>query len=206
MILKILTQFKCEIESNLDKFRDMYRKQMIDMNFYCFDIKMQKDVLKRCEAFTERIKPLMSEYLFKTKDARNMIRMCPHCGEIWSKTEGCDCQTTCGTQKLTHWYDFVDKPFKWFKFSRDNKGKLLWNKSERPKIAKVDMPKTKGQEKRRGCGGRITWSDMCLVDEKVILELFEVATIDQANERINQLIQRENGSWSRRYYDVNFYE
>ena len=68
------------------------------------------------------------------------------------------------------------------------------------------MPKLKGQEKRRGCGGRITWSDMCLVDEKVILELFEVATIDQANERINQLIQKEKFSWSWPCYDDNFYE
>ena len=113
---------------------------MIDLDFYCFDIKMQKDILKRCEVFTERIKPLMSEYLFNPKDARNMIKMCPypHCGIIWFKTEGCNGQIECG-KKVQNWYDFIGKPFKTISSFRDTNGQLKWKKSNRNK--EMELPK-----------------------------------------------------------------
>ena len=53
----LLTEFRHEMENNLEVFRKKYETQLIELDFWCFDIKMQKDILKRCEAFNERIKP-----------------------------------------------------------------------------------------------------------------------------------------------------
>lgn len=30
------------------------------------------------------------------KDLQNLIKACPHCGEVWVKVEGCDYGTECG--------------------------------------------------------------------------------------------------------------
>lgn len=205
----LLTEFNNEMQNNLEKYRQKYKVEMIDLDFYCFDIKMQNDILKRCEVFTERIKPLMSEYLFNPKDARNMIKMCPypHCGIIWFKTEGCNGQTECG-KKVQNWYDFIGKPFKRISFFRDTNGQLKWKKSEKPQMENAERtrPLANGKEQRRVCGQKITWSEMCPVDEKIILELFEVATIDQANERVNKMIEKESSAQYSKMYDVFFYD
>ena len=67
-------------------------------------------------------------------------------------------------------------------------------------------PLAKGKEQRRGCGQKITWSEMCPVDEKIILEIFDVATIDQANERVNKMIEKESSTQYSKMYDVYFYD
>ena len=43
------------------------------------------------------------------EDPRNMIRRCPHCGEIWMKVEGCDGQTRCGERGWENgWADSIE--------------------------------------------------------------------------------------------------
>jgi hypothetical protein len=40
----------------------------------------------------------MSYDIDDPKDFKNLIKACPHCGEVWVKVEGCDFQTTCGAR------------------------------------------------------------------------------------------------------------
>ena len=111
-------------------------------------------------------------------------------------------------EKASKWYYFVDRPFRIFTFFRDRDGRLKWRKSEKSKIENINrtQPAEESKEKRKGCGKSITWSEMCSVEEKVILELFDVATIDQANELVNQMINKESSASFSKMYDVHFLE
>jgi len=53
-------------------------------------------------------------------DPRNMIKNCPHCGEIWIKVEGCDGTTSCGNRKWSKgmWDTFASGHMsQYFKYS-----------------------------------------------------------------------------------------
>lgn len=50
----------------------------------------------RMKAFTETTNAFLSYDVTDPTSPNNMYRMCPHCHEIFIKTEGCDGETTCG--------------------------------------------------------------------------------------------------------------
>ena len=166
---------------------------------------MEKDILKRCEAFNERIKPFMSEYLLNVNDARNLIKMCPYCGVIWFKTEGCNGATTCG-KRVKKRHDFVSKPFRRIMFYRDNFGRLKWRKQVMPEMKEVKMPKSSKQEVIQGCGNRIVWSEMTLIEEEKIQELFNVSSMDKVNELVREVIEKDHSLQFNREYDTDFYQ
>ena len=85
------------------------------------------------------------------------FRKCPHCGEVWTKVEGCDGSTTCGNLP-TNSDHFVKVKWKWMILNG------LINFKLEP--AQPDVKKLTGVVKKlpvvspAGCGKNIAWKDM----------------------------------------------
>ncbi|CAF1334831.1 unnamed protein product [Rotaria sp. Silwood1] len=203
-----IVQFKNEMETLLQEFRLQHGGAMAELDYYTFYIKMEKENVRICDEFVEKVVPLMSYNLFDNQDPRNLIKKCPYCGLIWFKTEGCDGTTTCGNNKFDSYYDVSSKAFWKYHLQRTD-GKLQWTKNPMKKnileestrdgketlIRSVQWVSTIIKEcsddansKRVGCGKEFKWSQLPKVDDDLILELFKVKTIDQAK----QLIQAGN--------------
>lgn len=128
-----------------------------------------------------------------TTDPRNLVKICPHCQERWSKVDGCDGATTCGNRP-TAAAPFVGARFKIDFIKRDTGAYEIVstttsNEPNGEKTTTLNGPddnlKEAGtgftsylqhiggrimgamtdntREKARGCGGIITWSTMELV-------------------------------------------
>ncbi|UJR08769.1 hypothetical protein I4U23_013025 [Adineta vaga] len=79
------------------EFREEYGGVMQELDYYAFYIKIEKENVRICDAFVEKVVAFMSYNLFDNKNQRNLIKRCPFCDIIWFKTEGCDgTTTTCG--------------------------------------------------------------------------------------------------------------
>ena len=95
-----MIQFKNDLDDILGKFQEKWGGQMQELDFYTFSIKMQKEHYKMCDNFNLQVQSLTSFNFFDNTDLRNLVKICPYCGLIWSKitSEGCDGQTTCGAR------------------------------------------------------------------------------------------------------------
>eukprot|EP00091_Calanus_sinicus_P010803 TRINITY_DN24844_c0_g1_i1.p1 TRINITY_DN24844_c0_g1~~TRINITY_DN24844_c0_g1_i1.p1 ORF type:complete len:220 (-),score=53.69 TRINITY_DN24844_c0_g1_i1:88-747(-) len=91
----------------------------------------------------------------------SVLRKCPYCPCIWTKVEGCEGSTTCGSRPDTR--EFRDPTYKdmsTYSFS--------WNRSR--KVLSINKTGTKSaqnynaNEKGIGCGKSIDWSGMAPVD------------------------------------------
>jgi hypothetical protein len=96
----LIVEFKNEMETLLQEFRKQHGAEMNELDYYMFYIKMEKENVKLCDLFVEKVMPLMSYNLFDNEDPRNLIKKCPNCNLIWFKTEGCDGTTHCGNYEF----------------------------------------------------------------------------------------------------------
>ncbi len=116
--------FRNEIESKRNEFHEKLVKDIRDDLCYTLSIQIHKEFIQYCNRFAALYEPHMSFNPNDSSDPRNMIRICPHCGLIWFKTEGCDGVTYCGTKggkfdnQKQKAYNFVKHVFKY------EKGKL----------------------------------------------------------------------------------
>ncbi len=177
---------------------------------------MQKENVKICDDFVERVVPLMSYNLFDNEDPRNLIKRCPSCGIIWFKTEGCDGTTTCGNNQFSKPAGVTSKVF-WKYYLQRIGGKLQWTKNPiennvleenlqasssisrlfRSMALDTSERRDYANSKRVGCGKEFRWSTLPKIEDELILELFKVKTIDQAK----QLIQADNFKEARQNYE-----
>ena len=200
----LVAEFSNKLQSNVDLFRQKYKETMIDLDYYCFYIKMERDLVRRCDKFCNKINPLMSSFLFDGEDVRNMIKQCPNCGEIWFKTEGCDGETNCGA-KVTKISDDLAKPCRKFLIFMNDCTKIFtWRKSDpsalTPRIATVPQQDLNNLlNKNVGCGAKFIWKTLPVLEENLILGLFKAKTI----ERANQLIKDMNFVNARKNFEKN---
>lgn len=122
-----IVKFKDEMETLLQEFREEHGVAMVELDYYAFCIKMEKENVRICDDFVERVVPLMSYNLFDNQDPRNLIKRCPYCKLIWFKTEGCDGQTTCGNNHFSNDELATHKAF-WKYYLERVGGKLHWQK------------------------------------------------------------------------------
>jgi small GTP-binding protein len=211
-----IVQFKNELEVLLQEFQQKHGGAMIELDYYVFSIKMQKENVKICDDFVERVVPLMSYNLFDNEDPRNLIKRCPSCGIIWFKTEGCDGTTTCGNNQFSKPAGVTSKVF-WKYYLQRIGGKLQWTKNPiennvleenlqasssisrlfRSMALDTSERRDYANSKRVGCGKEFRWSTLPKIEDELILELFKVKTIDQAK----QLIQADNFKEARQNYE-----
>ncbi|CAF1365637.1 unnamed protein product [Adineta ricciae] len=186
----VIVEFKNEMESLLQTFRNTRGGRMQELDYYTLYIKLEGENLKRCDEFVEKVVPLMSYNLFDNKDPRNLIKRCPHCELIWFKTEGCDGVTSCGNKDFTHSFNSSGK-LHWKYILQRIGGKLRLVKQ--PDIWRASVPKKFDdsvlctpytKSKGVGCGKMFTWSELPKVEDELILELFRVKTVEQAKQLI----------------------
>ena len=93
---------------------------------------------------------------YQTAAGVSALRKCPHCGQVWTKVEGCDGQTTCGNrlQAPDGRLSMAD-----FEFFFDGEHLQVQRMGERL-LAQRQGPDGHGA----GCGRTIVWSQMAPVD------------------------------------------
>jgi predicted GTPase len=123
-----IVKFKDEMETLLQEFRQQHGSAMQELDYYAFYIKMEKENVRICDEFVEKVVPFMSYNLFDNQDPRNLIKRCPHCYLIWFKTEGCDGVTTCGNNSFGNRRKLTGKAFWKYQLTRIG-GKLKWEKN-----------------------------------------------------------------------------
>lgn len=163
---------------------------MFELNYYTFSIEMQKENIITNDQFVKLARAKMSYDLFDKEDPCNFFRYCPFCSELWFKTEGCDNETTCGAREFGVFFEFKNayKSFKpWFKWS------VVWKKGKvsfiKPKVIKPLEKKeayiATTKEKPCGCGNRIDWKTLKRASKEVVMELFNVKSIEEVRNFIN---------------------
>jgi small GTP-binding protein len=200
----LIVEFKNEMETLLVEFRKAHGGEMSELDYYTFYIKMQKENVKLCDSFVEKVIPLMSYNLFDNGDPRNLIKQCPHCGLIWFKTEGCDGQTSCGNNGFSSYFDLSVKPF-WKYILRRVNGTLRWEKNQMAKKQLVKPTQNNTTSQRVGCGKPIIWGELPKIQDEIILELFKVKTIEEAKQLIQSGHFVEVRQDYERNIDTNFY-
>ncbi|CAF3155956.1 unnamed protein product, partial [Rotaria sp. Silwood2] len=123
-----IVKFKDEMETLLQEFQQQHGNTMIELDYYAFSIKMEKENVKICDEFVEKVVPWMSYSLTDNQDPRNLIKRCPHCKLIWFKTEGCDGSTFCGNNDFESRKDVSKKAFWKYQLERIG-GKLIFIKN-----------------------------------------------------------------------------
>ena len=133
-----IVKFKDEMETLLEEFLQQHGSAMQELDYYTFYIKMQKENVRICDEFVERVVSFMSYNLFDNQDPRNLIKRCPHCHLIWFKTEGCDGITSCGNNNFSDRRKITSKSFWKYQLTRIG-GKLTWEKSPNLDISNEDL-------------------------------------------------------------------
>ena len=177
-----IIKFKEEMEKLSDEFIKIHSSSMQELDSYGFQIQMRKEIIKICNAFSQKVAANMSYSLFDNNDPRNLIKKCPSCDEIWYKIEGCNGQTTCGNNSFSNYYDVSTKPFWRFTLERVD-GIIRWTKVERSKRKLPEMAPT-SENKRKGCGTSFDWGKLPPIDGEKIKELFQVKSIEEAKQMI----------------------
>ena len=127
------------------------------------------------------------------KGAKTAFRSCPHCGEVWTKVEGCAGSTTCGRRPKKNKSDNVNVSDVMANFV------IQWDtKLERLRITKRGTKvrqrenragrQSADQEQPAGCGKTIAWKEMkpckfpeALMDCENLLETQALPDEGQAN-------------------------
>jgi small GTP-binding protein len=190
----IIVTFKEEMETLLAEFIKTHGNSMQELESYGCHIRMQKEIIKICNEFTQNVAQRMSYSLFDSNDPRNLIKRCPNCNEIWYKTEGCDGATNCGNNEFSSYYDIRQKPF--WKFTLERVGGIIrWGKIEKKKRELPPRSRTNDGNKK-GCGTRFEWGKLPPIEEEKIKQLFQVKTIQEAKE----IIRNANFTKARQEY------
>lgn len=180
-----IVKFKEDMDTLLEEFRQQHGDAMQELDYYVFYIKMQKENVRICDEFVEKVAPLISYNLFDNQDPRNLIKRCPGCEEIWFKTEGCDGTTTCGENSFAEASNNSTRSFWKYQITRVN-GKLQWvkDKIRKSKHERPEELRCNRNSKPVGCGKKFDWSKLPKLEDELILELFKVKTIDEAKQLI----------------------
>ena len=172
---------------------------MIEIDYFTFQIKIQNDAVKSCNSFSKLVCKYLSFNINNKEDPRNFIKKCPYCEIIWYKVEGCDGKTTCG-EEITekNQYDFVSDSKYFYKYSFEIiKNKLIMEKKQKSNFFKENHINNKKNNKtnkknKRGCGREIIWKDLPKLDDKVIFELYNVKSITEIKDLIENPKFRES--------------
>lgn len=200
----LIVEFKNQMETLLQEFRQKHGAEMNELDHYVFYIKMEKETVKLCDSFVEKVIPFMSYNLFDDGDPRNLIKKCPNCGLVWFKTEGCDGATHCGNYEFENYFDQRARPFSKYILERVD-GKLRWQKNNLEDENIETSVQGASNAERVGCGESFVWSELPKIEDDLILDLFKVKTMKEAIE----LMQNGNFKEVRQEYeeniDSNFY-
>lgn len=199
-----IVEFKNEMERLLQEFRQEHAAEMSELDHYMFYIKMEKETVKLCDSFVEKVVPLMSYNLFDNEDPRNLIKKCPTCGLIWFKTEGCDGSTYCGNYEFENYFDQSSRPFRKYSVERVD-GKLQWQKNDSEDEELETPARGNTNTERMGCGESFVWSELPKIEDNLILELFKVKTIKEAIKLIKSGNFKEVREEYEKNIDSNFY-
>ena len=102
------------------------------------------------------------------------VRRCPHCSLVWTKVEGCDGATTCGSRPSTA-LDVRDPSFGvlgTFTFKR------ISNIFSITKSGTRTITNIKSPSKLFGCGNTIVWNDMAIVELPSDVQALMPVTMD----------------------------
>lgn len=92
----LIVSYRNYLDELLEEFQKKYNMIMNEKNFYLFDIKMRANILEKNDLMVEKISPFFSYDINDKNHPKNSYKMCPGCGEVFVKTEGCDGITHCG--------------------------------------------------------------------------------------------------------------
>ncbi|XP_055340225.1 uncharacterized protein LOC129589472 [Paramacrobiotus metropolitanus] len=202
----MIVQFRYDLDDLYDEFITKHGKEMTELEYYALCVEIQKENIKICDRFVNSVTPLMTYNLFDKTDPRNLIKACPYCGLVWWRTEGCDGATNCGTRVSEVFESRAKSLFKYTLKWIDDELTPIKNPVEKLSVKAADAkPSTTGF----GCGNRIIWSNIPKLDDKILLEIFEVETIAevrciiQNDEYRRVLYGRESDSsfWGSHEYD-----
>jgi small GTP-binding protein len=204
-----IVKFNDDMETLLQEFRQKHGGAMQELDYYAFYIKMENENVRICREYAGAVAELMSYNLFDTKDPRNLMKRCPHCNLIWFKREGCDGSTTCGRNDFTNRHDVTGKAFWKYQLTRIG-GKLQWAKNILKETIQVSEENTNKSHnntdsKPVGCGKGFKWCDLPKIEDEKILELFEVKTIDEAKQLIEDSHYQELRQNYESEIDSNLY-
>ncbi|XP_055340310.1 uncharacterized protein LOC129589541 [Paramacrobiotus metropolitanus] len=198
----LIVQFKYDLDDLYEEFVNKHRKDMIEMDQYALSVEFQKEIIKNCDEFVSTVTPLMSYNLFDNSDPRNQIKACPHCGQIWWKTEGCDGATACGN-RVSEFFDLRKRAvFKYVLTWVD--GKLTYTKNpvtQRTNPVNTAKPSGKGV----GCGRAIVWSELPKISDKIVFQIFEVKSWDEVKSIIRSEGYQRAEACYRRNIDTSFH-
>ena len=130
-------------------------------------------------------------------DVETDFRMCPYCGEIWQKVEGCEGDTQCG-----------NRPSEELKWDQVNGGKManfifFWNKTIQELVTRkisrfIRENETKSSgvaATQRGCGETINWSKMAPV--KAPSDFY---TADHTSTKdVKPIPEEHRGAWENHF-------
>jgi hypothetical protein len=176
----LIVEFKNEMESLLQEFRQKHGAEMSELDHYVFYIKMEKETVKLCDSFVENVIPFMSYNLFDDGDPRNLIKKCPYCGLVWFKTEGCDGETHCGNYEFDNYFDQRSRPFSKYVLERVN-GKLRWQKNDLENEDLETPVGGVGDADRVGCGESFNWSELPKIEDDLILDFVQGQNHERSN-------------------------
>ena len=201
----LIVEFKNEMERLLEEFRQEHGAEMNELDHYMFYIKMEKETVKLCDSFVEKVTPFMSYNLFDNEDPRNLIKKCPNCGLIWFKTEGCDGSTHCGNYEFENYFDYATRPHRKYSLERID-GKVRWEKNESEYNDSLTPTRTNVHSDRVGCGESFVWSQLPKIEDDLIFELFKVKTMKEAIKLIQHGHFKEVRQDYEKNIDSNFYQ
>jgi GTPase Era involved in 16S rRNA processing len=206
LLQSINIQSKYDFDEILNQFTEKMKGEMIELNYYCFLIKLQKEVLAICSEIANYIKPLMTFNLDDTNDPRNSIKACPYCQEIWIRVEGCAGITTCGNLPEFKDVDRNKRFFSKFSFRMEN-NKITYEKVklENNRITSPNTTNFKTSYSRRGCGNQIKWSELPCLDDKTLVNIFQIKSIDEVKRIINNVRFSTVFSETEKGYDISFH-
>jgi len=119
-----LANIKFEGTLILNEFRKNNAQEMESRNCYFYYTILVSDINVEKRNITKHVSTLLSYDMFNMKEIKNLIKKCPHCGEVWYKLFGCS-DVYCGVHpdhkdKLSS--SDVARPYTPYKFEyKDNK-------------------------------------------------------------------------------------
>ena len=197
-------EVKNTLEALVDDFKEKFKNKMIETDYFCFYIKLQKEILNCCAYFSNKIKTFMSFDLDDYANPKNNIKKCPFCGEIWVRVEGCDGPTTCGN--LPQYKDINTKQKSFFKYIlKWSNRKFSYEKNEiKQNIGNDNSSQFQGKTKR-GCSKTIIWKELPHLSDDHLLQIFEVKSIDEIKKILNDARFSSSSSKMEMTFDSNFY-
>ena len=176
---------KITLEELLEEFQHKFKEIMIELDYFCFYIKLQKQILEICDSFSNKIKTLMSFDIDDYSDPRNNIKKCPYCGEVWIRVEGCLGETTCGNLPISKDINSKRQTFLKYEISWSNQ-KFTYKKKEINQET-IDKKSKFESKKTKGCGKPIVWKELAHLSDDLLLQLFMVKSTEELKKIVKDV-------------------